>query len=127
MLCTYNTAKRCEDLREENWLNHLNNFARHCNWYYIHSLLTVMYLTRPVGKAIVISIGMKDLQWDPQLRDFLSHQGHQVVQQHQLHQCAQQVQSHHGYLSDPPYQRVRELLGVQSFPKKKPEAIREPL
>lgn len=61
---------------------------------------------------------MKDLQWDPQLRDFLSHQGHQVVQQNQLHQCAQQVQSHHGYLSGPPYQRVQELLGDQSFPKK---------
>lgn len=61
---------------------------------------------------------MKDLQWDPQLREFLSHQGHQVVQEHQLHQCGQQVQSHHGYLSGPPYHQVQEVLGVQRFPKK---------
>lgn len=60
---------------------------------------------------------MKDLQEDPQLQEFLSHQGHQVVQQHQFHQCAQQVQSHHGYLSGLPYQRFQEVLGVQRFPK----------
>lgn len=65
----------------------------------------------------MLLIGVKDLQWDPQLRDFLSHQGHQVVQQHQLHQCGQQVQSHHGYLSGPPYQQLQEVLGVQRFPK----------
>lgn len=76
-----------------------------------------MYLTRPEGKAIMLLIGMKDLRKDPQLQEFLSHQGHQVVQQHQPHQCAQKVQSHHGYLSGPPYQGLQKVLGVQHFPK----------
>jgi len=65
----------------------------------------------------MLLIGMKNLRKDPQLQDFLSHQGHQVVQQNQPHQCAQKVQSLHGYLSGPPYQGFQKVLGVQHFPK----------
>lgn len=68
---------------------------------------------------MLFKMRMINLQGHPQLQDFPSHQGHQVVQQHQLHQCDQKVQSHHGYLSGPPFQGVRKVLGVQRYPKNK--------
>lgn len=71
----------------------------------------------------MLLISMKDLQGNPQLQDFLSHQGHQGAQQDQLHQCDQQVQSHHGYLSVPPYQGLRKVLVVQRYPKTKNNPI----
>lgn len=68
---------------------------------------------------LLLKISVIDLQGHPQLQDFPSHQEHQVVQQHLFHQCDQKVQSHHGCLSGPPFQGVRKVLGIQSYPETK--------
>lgn len=59
---------------------------------------------------------MRNLQRDPQLQEFLSHQVHQEDQRHQPHQCDQQVRSHHEDPLDLPFQGPQKVQVVQRYP-----------
>lgn len=68
---------------------------------------------------------MRNLQGDPQLQEFLSHQVHQEHQQHQSHQGDQQVRSHHEHPLRLPFQGLQEVQVVQRYPGKEMARIEQ--